>query len=134
MPIFTQRAFSFIQCRQDWTRVSPSGSLIQGLSKIDLLDFSKGSVEGTRFFPEIGLPNRSSRGVILLGLQVLIQTWFGNFLLLLEFSFLPEDIGHVWWMAHCLHEQVDIVQLVLEIVIVFEVVKTFHELIKILIE
>ena len=41
MPISTRRAFSFIQCSHDWVGVSPSCSLIQGLSKIDLPDCSR---------------------------------------------------------------------------------------------
>ena len=60
--------------------------------------------------------------------------WFGFLLLLLELWFLPEDVSHVGWMAHCLHEQVDIVWPIIKIIEGLKIVKALHEFVKILIK
>ena len=99
MPISTQRAFSFIQCSHDCVGVSPSGSLIQGLSKINLLDCSRALA-----FPFFKL---------------------GQF---------PKSVSMFGWIGHSVHEQVDVVGPVFEIIEWFKVVETVHELIKVLIE
>ena len=98
MPISTRRAFSFIQCSHDCVGVSPSGSLIQDLSRIDILDCS-----GALAFP-------------------------------LELSQFPKSISVFGWIGHSVHEQVDVVRPVFEIVEWFKVVEAVHELIKVLIE
>jgi hypothetical protein len=54
--------------------------------------------------------------------------------LLLELDFLPDDVGHVRWIAYGIHEQVDIVLPILEIIIWLEVVEAFHEFFEVLIE
>ena len=79
--------------------VSPSGSLIQGLSKIDLLDCS-----GALAFPFFK---------------------FGQF---------PKSVSVFGWIGHSVQEQVDVVKPIFEILEWFEVVKTVHELVKVLIE
>ena len=79
--------------------VSPSGSLIQGLSKIDLLGCS-GALDFSLF--ELGL--------------------------------FPEGVSMFGWVGHSVHEQVDVVGPVFEIIEWFKVVEAVHELIKILIK
>ena len=79
--------------------VSPSDSLIQGLSKIDLLDC----------FGALGFS-------------------------LFELGEFPEGISILGRLCHSVHEQINAVRLVFEIIEWFKVVKAVHELIKFLVE
>ena len=53
---------------------------------------------------------------------------------LFEFGQFPKCVSMLGWIGHSVHEQVDVVGSVLEIIEWFKVVKAVHKLIKILIE
>ena len=51
-----------------------------------------------------------------------------------EFGWFPKGVSMLGWIGHSIHEQVDIVGPVFEIIEWFKFVETIHELIKVLIE